>query len=69
MYEFLPLFPLSLVVFPGENLRLHIFEPRYKQLIEECSAENTNFGIPTVLDRKVGNIATEVELVSVDKTY
>jgi Lon protease-like protein len=37
MMNFIPIFPLSIVVFPGENLNLHIFEPRYRQLIRECS--------------------------------
>ena len=37
--RFLPLFPLELVVFPGEFLKLHIFEPRYRQLIQECRDE------------------------------
>ncbi len=36
MTNFIPIFPLSIVVFPGEKVHLHIFEPRYKQLINEC---------------------------------
>ena len=32
MTNFIPIFPLGIVVYPGENLNLHIFEPRYKQL-------------------------------------
>jgi hypothetical protein len=69
MSQFLPLFPLSLVVFPGEQLRLHIFEERYRQLAKECLDEKKTFGIPTVIDQTVASIATEVEIVALDKHY
>lgn len=42
----IPLFPLELVVFPREQLNLHIFEPRYRQLIQDCQSEDITFGIP-----------------------
>jgi Lon protease-like protein len=45
----LPLFPLNLVLFPGELLPLHIFEPRYRQLLFDCLASDHRFGI-TVAD-------------------
>jgi ATP-dependent Lon protease len=41
----LPLFPLNLVLFPGEPLPLHIFEPRYRQLLADCMAGDRRFGI------------------------
>ncbi len=41
-----PLFPISVIVFPGEVQPLHIFEPRYKQLIGEAQENKTTFGIP-----------------------
>lgn len=66
---FLPMFPLRLVAFPGELLNLHIFEPRYKQLINECEANGTTFGIPAYFDDKVQDIGTEIEVVSIDKRY
>ncbi len=44
MTNFIPIFPLALVVYPGEELNLHIFEPRYKQLITECHELKKNFG-------------------------
>lgn len=69
MSSILPLFPLQLVVFPGENLNLHIFEPRYKQLIVECENEKKTFGIPYVEDNKPKNIGTEVELIAIRKKY
>jgi len=69
MPEYLPLFPLSSVVFPGEKLRLYIFEPRYRQLINECRENAITFGIPPVLDKQIVSIFTEVELAQVDRVY
>lgn len=67
--ELLPQFPLQLVVFPNEHLNLHIFEPRYKQLIGECEAAGTSFGIPVFIDGKVQDIGTEVVLNDIEKYY
>ncbi len=58
MTNFIPIFPLGIVVFPGEDLNLHIFEPRYKQLITDCFAEAKPFGIPTVLKNGLGESGT-----------
>ncbi len=69
MAKLLPLFPLQLVVFPGEDLNLHIFEPRYKQLINECHERGDHFGIPAYFEKQVQEVATEIELVSIEKTY
>jgi len=55
MTRFLPLFPLSLVVFPGEYLNLHIFELRYRQLINECDEEGMTFGIPPAFENKLAS--------------
>ncbi len=43
----LPLFPLQLVLFPGEPVPLHIFEPRYRQLLADCLEGDARFGITT----------------------
>ena len=64
----LALFPLQNVVFPGENLPLHIFEERYKQLIEDCENTGITFGIPVYLNNRL-EYGTEVELLSIAKTY
>nr|NQU92422.1 LON peptidase substrate-binding domain-containing protein [Bacteroidota bacterium] len=48
-----PLFPISIIVFPGEIQPLHIFEKRYKQLIAEMEKNNGAFGIPFVKDGKL----------------
>ncbi|HXB44985.1 MAG TPA: LON peptidase substrate-binding domain-containing protein [Puia sp.] len=68
MTNFIPIFPLSIVVFPGEHLNLHIFEPRYKQLISECHAEAKPFGIPPIINNEVqefGTLVTVTEIVTV----
>ena len=41
----IPIFPLNLVVFPGSQINLHIFEPRYRQMMKYCVQNNTGFGI------------------------
>lgn len=69
MTNFIPIFPLSIVVFPGEKLNLHIFEPRYKQLISECNEQKKPFGIPAVIDNKVQELGTLVEIADVKKVY
>jgi Lon protease-like protein len=58
-----PIFPLATVVYPGEELNLHIFEPRYKELINDCVETKSPFGIPAVVDRKIGEFGTLVELI------
>ena len=65
----IPLFPLNLVAFPGEKLNLHIFEPRYRQLVRDCLTENLPFGITPFLDNSVQEIGTEMRLLSVEKTH
>ncbi len=69
MEVFLPLFPLNLVVFPEEKLNLHIFEPRYKQLIKECVKEGINFGIVSVIDGKLMDFGTEIQVLEIAKEY
>ncbi|MBI2951278.1 LON peptidase substrate-binding domain-containing protein, partial [bacterium] len=41
----IPLFPLNVVLFPGMTLPLHIFEERYKLMINECHEEESEFGV------------------------
>jgi len=69
MNRFLPLFPLGLVVFPGESLNLHVFEPRYQQLIAECESENITFGIPPLFEKKLANFGTEIRLIEISKRH
>jgi Lon protease-like protein len=69
MQKFIPIFPLKLVVFPGQALNLHIFEPRYRQLIKECFDSGKTFAIPPVLDDRLNEFATEIRLTEISKTY
>lgn len=68
METFLPLFPLNLVAFPNESLNLHIFEPRYKQLVRDAIDNKSNFGIPSFVHKKI-EYGTEVEIIKVEKEY
>jgi uncharacterized protein len=67
--NFIPIFPLGIVVYPGEQLNLHIFEPRYKQLIKECFETKKPFGIPPVIDNKVNDTGTLVKLLEITTVY
>jgi Lon protease-like protein len=69
MTNFIPIFPLGIAVFPYEKLNLHIFEPRYKQLINDAIQSKKPFGIPVVLNGKISEIGTLVEVVEISKTY
>ncbi|RED99891.1 LON peptidase substrate-binding domain-containing protein [Marinoscillum furvescens] len=68
MVKEIPLFPLNSVVFPGEELNLHIFEPRYKELVNDCLQTKTTFGIPSYVLTKI-EYGTEVEILDVSKRY
>jgi Lon protease-like protein len=65
----LPLFPLDLVLLPGTPLPLHIFEPRYKEMIGECLEQKRVFGILRVLSEGLADIGCTAEIVAITKTY
>lgn len=69
MTNFIPIFPLGVVVYPGESLNLHIFEPRYKQLINECNENSKPFGIPCVIDNRLQDYGTVVRIKEMSKQY
>lgn len=70
MTKFVPIFPLSIIVFPGEELNLHIFEPKYIQLVNDClKKEEKIFGINTVIDHKIQELGTIVTIEKVVKQY
>src|SRR5688572_21240638 len=69
MTNFVPIFPLGIVVYPGEQLNLHIFEPRYKQLINECQKEKKLFGIPSVIDNNMQDYGTLMNITEVTTVY
>jgi Lon protease-like protein len=69
MTNFIPIFPLGIVVYPGEDLNLHIFELRYKQLISECHAAKKLFGIPVVIENKMKDLGSMVEIKELSELH
>jgi len=65
----LPLFPLDLVLFPGTPLPLHVFEPRYKEMIGECLAEHALFGVVRALELGIAEVGCTAEIIAVAKKY
>jgi hypothetical protein len=61
----LPLFPLELFLLPGEKITLHIFEPRYKQLVKDVlSYPDRSFAIPFFSIINTGNFASVVKITN-----
>lgn len=58
-------FPLNLILLPGEEIPLRIFEPRYKQLVEECLDSSLPFGIPYLNGSNMSQIGSTVEITKV----
>ncbi|MEP7165265.1 MAG: LON peptidase substrate-binding domain-containing protein [Ferruginibacter sp.] len=69
MTNFIPIFPLGIVVYPGEKLNLHIFEPRYRQLVQESFDNKKSFGIPAVINNKLSEMGTLVQVTEISKLY
>ena len=67
--DLLPLFPLDVVLLPGTPLPLHIFEPRYQEMMGECLANEAPFGVVRALEQGVEDIGCTAEIVSVTKEY
>jgi Lon protease-like protein len=65
----LPLFPLDLVLLPGVPLPLHIFEPRYKEMIQECLDQKAVFGMIRSKEEKLATIGCTAEIINVLKKY
>jgi uncharacterized protein len=65
----LPLFPLELVLLPGTPLPLHIFEPRYKEMIGECLAKDAPFGVVRAVEEGIADIGCTAEIITVTKEY
>ena len=62
MLEKIPLFPLNIVVFPASKYPLHIFEERYKKMVNRSLSEKTGFGIVTRIDNELSKIGSYVEI-------
>ena len=62
-YDDLPLFPLHVVLFPDMPLPLHIFEPRYREMILRCREDKSPFGIVLIEDRQETSTQVQPHLV------
>lgn len=69
MPSLIPLFPLDVVLLPSTPLPLHIFEPRYKEMIAECLAQNRIFGVVRALEQGLAEVGCTAEIVTVVKEY
>jgi ATP-dependent Lon protease len=67
--ERIPLFPLNVVLLPGAELPLHIFEPRYRAMVKCCLEEKSEFGMLLALDKGVARVGCTAEIVQVAKRY
>jgi ATP-dependent Lon protease len=65
----IPIFPLNLVVFPDSKYPLHIFEERYKILLQKCLQDNSGFGIVASIDKRISDVGVYVKVTEILKTY
>lgn len=65
----IPMFPLNMVILPGETKTLHIFEERYKQLVSDCVDNEAHFGIPFLHQKSMGNYGIEVKIINIIKRF
>jgi Lon protease-like protein len=65
----IPIFPLELVLFPGAPLPLHIFEPRYKEMINECLLKDQPFGMVRAKENALAAIGCSAGILNVLKKY
>lgn len=67
--ERIPLFPLNVVLLPGAILPLHIFEPRYRQMVRHCIDEKSDFGVLLALPRGIVRVGCTARVTEVVKRY
>jgi ATP-dependent Lon protease len=65
----IPLFPLDVVLLPGTELSLHVFEPRYKEMIGECLEQQKAFGIVRSHENSLAEMGCTAEITEVTKKY
>lgn len=65
----IPLFPLNVVLLPGAELPLHIFELRYREMVKRCLKEKSEFGIVLSLPKGVARVGCTAEIIEVVKRY
>ena len=65
----IPLFPLNIVLFPGMNLPLHIFEPRYKDMIHYCLENESDFGILLSNEKDLCQVGCTAKISHIIRQY
>ncbi len=65
--ESIPLFPLNVVLLPGAELPLHIFEPRYREMVRRCLQDKLEFGMLLSLPKGLARVGCTAEIVEVLK--
>jgi ATP-dependent Lon protease len=68
-HERIPLFPLNVVLLPGADLPLHIFEPRYRQMVSRCLEDKSEFGMLLSLPKGLVRVGCTAEILEVVKRY
>ncbi len=67
--ERIPLFPLNVVLLPGGDLPLHIFEPRYRRMVQDCIETKSEFGMLAALPKGLVRVGCTAEVLEVAKRY
>jgi ATP-dependent Lon protease len=67
--ERIPLFPLNVVLLPGAELPLHIFEPRYREMVKTCIEEKSEFGMLLSLTKGLARVGCTAEIKAVVQRY
>jgi ATP-dependent Lon protease len=65
----LPLFPLNVVLLPGADMPLHIFEPRYRQMVRVCLETKSPFGMLLALPNGMAGTGCTAEILEVTNRY
>jgi len=65
----LPLFPLNVVLLPGADMPLHIFEPRYRQMVRDCLDTKSPFGMLLALPNGMAGTGCTAEILEVTNRY
>src|ERR1700682_2414094 len=65
----LPLFPLNMVLFPGEQLPLHIFEQRYRRMARACLDQHTSFGVVLAPPDATAKVGCTAKIIEVPQRY
>ncbi|MGE5680342.1 MAG: LON peptidase substrate-binding domain-containing protein [Bacillota bacterium] len=69
MLDKIPIFPLNIVIYPDSSYELHIFEDRYRKMINECISGNHGFGIVSKIGQEISKIGSFVEITKIKKRY